>query len=439
MRVTVSPGPLSGRVAIPPSKSHTIRALVIAALAEGISHIRHPLESADTLACITVLRGLGVGIDEARDATGHLTGLTVTGRGGSFTPPAGELDCGNSGTTFYIMLSVASLAGFPVRLTGDAQVRRRPAGPLLDALEDLGAVVARYGEADCAPVTVTGPLRGGRTSISCPTSQYLTSLLIAGPLAPGDSVIDVTLLNERPYVGMTLDWLDRQSIDYRRTGWEAFHVPGGQHYRSFDRVVPGDFSAATFFLAAAAVTGSTLALSGLDMSDSQGDREVIPILERIGCRIASRPDTVTITGPRAAADDAGGAARVEGGTLDLNALPDALPALAVVGTTAASPLRLTNVPQARQKETDRIAVMAEELRVLGARVEEEPDGLIVHPSKLVGGSVSSHGDHRVAMALAVAALRADGPVTIEQAQCVDVTFPGFFDALKRCGAAVSAG
>ena len=426
MNVTVSPGGLSGRVAIPASKSHTIRALVIAALAEGVSRIEAPLDSADTRACMSVLRGLGVQIAETRDVAGQLTDVSVVGRAGSFSRPDGELDCENSGTTFYVMLSVAALADFPVLLTGDAQLRRRSAGPLLGALDELGVTIERHGNGDCPPVTVTGPLRGGKATVACPTSQYLTSLLLAAPLAPIDSELTVPILNERPYVEMTLGWLDSQGVTCRRTGWSGFHVTGGRHYRAFERRIPGDFSAATFFLAAAAVTGSTLYLDGLDMADSQGDREVVSILERLGCSVASDEGTVRIAGP------AGGV--LSGGTLDLNSIPDALPALAVVGTACAEPLRLTNVPQAREKETDRIAVMAHELAALGGRVKELPDGLVVYPSGLSGGLVSSHGDHRIAMALAVAALRTDSPVTISDAEVVGITYPGFFDALRDRGA-----
>ena len=425
MNVTVSPGRLSGRVAIPASKSHTIRALVIAALADGVSRIEAPLDSADTRACMSVLRGLGIQIAETRGHAGRLTELAVVGRNGSFSKPDGELNCENSGTTFYIMLSIAALADFPVLLTGDAQLRQRSAGPLLDALEQLGVKVERCGNGDCAPVTVTGPLRGGKATVICPTSQYLTSLLLAAPLAPIHSEFTVPVLNERPYVEMTLGWLESQGVTCRREGWSEFHITGGRHYRAFESRVPGDFSAATFFLAAAAITGGTLNLDGLDMSDSQGDKEVVSILERLGCGVSTDEGGVRITG-----------GTLSGGTLDLNSIPDALPALAVVGTACAEPLRLTNVPQAREKETDRIAVMAHELAVLGARVEELPDGLVVYPSVLSGGRVSSHGDHRVAMALAVAALRADSPVTISDAEVAGVTYPGYFDALRDCGADV---
>jgi len=428
MNATVARGRLSGRVSIPGSKSHSIRALVIAALADGVSRISAPLESEDTASCIRVLRQLGIQIEEVRDADGALAALIVVGSGGKLRQPATDLDCGNSGTTFYVMLSTAALAGVPVTLTGDDQLQRRSAGPLLTSLEQLGATVGRH-HGDCAPVTITGPLRGGETSIECPTSQYLTSLLLAAPLVERQTVISVPLLNERPYVEMTLAWLASQGITVERSGWSKFVVNGGRKYSPFERRIPGDFSAATFFLAAAAITGSSLELEGLDMADSQGDTAVVSILEGLGCEVDRLSDGIRIAGPQSGLP--------AGGTFDLNAIPDALPALAVVGTACSQPMHLTNVPQARQKETDRIAVMAHELSALGARVEELPDGLVVHPSELAGGTVSSHGDHRVAMALAVAALRALSPVTITDAGVAAITFPGFFDALAACGARVS--
>jgi 3-phosphoshikimate 1-carboxyvinyltransferase len=435
MDVTVHPGRLTGRARIPASKSHTIRGLVIGALAPGVSTLRDPLESSDTRACISVLRGLGVDITEDRNAGGRLTALVVSGRGGEFSRPAGPLDCENSGTTFFVMLGAAALADVPVTLTGDEQLRRRSAAPLLGALEDLGAHVEPGGETGFAPVTVTGPLAGGTTSITCPTSQYLSSLLLATPLATGASEIVVPLLNERPYVQMTLGWLDACGISLEADGLQHFRIPGGQSYRPFDRSIPADFSSASFLLAAAAITGSELFLAGLDMTDSQGDKEVVHILERLGCSVQAEADGIRITGPAARSD--GGRGALAGGMVDLNAIPDALPALAVVGTSCGEPLRLANVPQAREKETDRIAVMAGELRKLGAQVEELRDGLVVHPSRLCGGTVDSHGDHRVAMALAVAGLRADGPVTITGAEVARITYPGFYDTLRSCGAEIN--
>lgn len=432
---------------MPGSKSHTIRALLVAALARGESRITGALDSADTAACIRILRELGVEIEvEGADggAAAPSAGLTlrVSGRDGHFTRPTEPLDCANSGTTLYLALSAAALQSFPVAFTGDEQLQRRSAGPLLAALESMGARVERGGAGDCVPLTITGPIEGGGVSIECPTSQYLSSLLLAAPLAPKGMEIDVPLLNERPYVEITLSWLDDQGIVWERGGWQRFSIAGGRSYHGFERRVPADFSSATFFLAAAAVTGSHLVLGGLDMEDSQGDREVVRILERLGCAVQMGSRHVTIAGPGAAApaptrsDAPEPDTSLAGGEIDLNAIPDSLPALAVVGTTCSAPLRLVNVPQAREKETDRIAVMARVINDLGGRAEELPDGLVVHPGRLKGGTVDSAGDHRVAMAAAVAGLCADGPVTVTNAGVAAITFPGFFETLAAAGARV---
>jgi len=413
MEVTVYPGKVAGSVRIPGSKSHTIRALVLATLAEGRSRIGRPLYSEDTKACLEACRAFGGVITESGGD------WIVSGTGGKLNPPPDVIDVANSGTTLLILLGAASLfPGWSV-FTGDEQIRRRPVGPLVNALNDLGAEAFTTRENGCPPVVLRGPLSGGSTRIACPTSQYLTSLLISCPLARGDSDIEVTELNERPYVEMTLDWLDRAGIEYTRSGWRRFRIRGNQRYPAFERDIPGDYSSATFFLCAAAVTGSRLTLAGLDRNDCQGDREVLTILERMGCSIEEEADGITITGKP-----------LRGGSFDLNNIPDALPALAVTACFAEGVTELRNVPQARLKETDRIAVMREELSKMGADIQERPDGLLIRNSALKGGKVAGHSDHRVVMALAVAGLGAGGPVTIETAETAAVTFPEFFPTLQ---------
>lgn len=419
MTVTMSPGRLSGSVRVPGSKSHTIRALVVATLAEGESVIHAPLWSGDTTSCIEACRLLGARIE----ADGQER-LVVRGTGGSPQVPNDVIDVGNSGTTLYFLTAACGLVadGYSV-LTGDRQIRSRPIDRLIGALTDLGAAAwTTRGGASC-PVIVQGPLSGGETSIECPTSQYLSALLLALPLAPSASVIRVPLLNERPYVEMTLRWLDEQSIAYERDGYSEFRVAGNQRYRAFERSIPGDYSSATFLFCAAALSRSTITVTGLDPGDSQGDRAVLSILADMGCAVEESESSVTISGRR-----------LRGGSFDLNAIPDALPALAATACFAEEEVLLVNVPQARLKETDRIAVMAEELERLGARIEETADGMIIRPGRLRGGRVSSHADHRVAMALAIAGLGADGQVKIDGGEAASITFPRFYDALAQLGA-----
>ncbi|MCX7847037.1 MAG: 3-phosphoshikimate 1-carboxyvinyltransferase [bacterium] len=417
MNLVVSPSSLHGAVRIPASKSHTIRALLIATLADGVSELHNPLESGDTLSCANVCSALGARIER----TPHL--WRVSGTGLNLRIPDTPLDVGNSGTTLYLALATAALADRPITFTGDYQIQRRSAQPLLDALSALGALAVSHRANGCAPITVRGPLRGGSVTLPCPTSQYLSSLLLNCPLASAPTSISVPLLNEQPYVEMTLDWLARQGISLHNDAFQRFFIPGQQRYHPFSRDIPADFSSATFFLVAAAITNSDVELVGLDMHDTQGDKAVVSMLSAMGATIDIAPDRIRVRG-----------GTLHGTTLDLNATPDALPALAVAACFAEGETRLINVAQARIKETDRIAVMTKELRALGANVEELPDGMIIRHSHLHGGHASGHDDHRVVMALAVAGLRASSPLTVHGAEAISVTFPSFVSLMQQLGA-----
>ncbi len=418
MQLRLRRATLRGSVEIPGSKSHTIRAVAIAALAEGESCIRQPLDSADARAAFHAYRGLGVEISDEGDR------WRVQGRGGCFQAPDDVIDVGNSGTTMRVALGSAALLpeGLAV-LTGDAQVRSRPCGPLVQSLNDLGATVCATRGNGCPPLVVEGRIRGGTTTIEAVTSQYLSSLLINCPLAEDDTHIRVPLLNEKPYVGITLDWLDRQGIrlDYA-DDLSVFHIPGGQTYRPVSRRIPGDFSSATFFLAAGALGDNEVLCKGLDLEDTQGDKVVIDYLRAMGADISVEDEGIRVR-----------AAKLRGCELDLNATPDALPMMAVMGCFAEGETRLVNVPQARLKETDRIAVMCAELAKLGADIEELPDGLIIRESALRPAMVEGHADHRVVMSLAIAGCMLDGETVIEGYEAVNITFPTFFDALAGLG------
>lgn len=420
MEFHVKASRLEGTVAIPGSKSHTIRALLCGLLAGGTSIIRKPLDSSDTRSCLRMVRLLGARVREEE-------GLwRVEGCGGEIPVPEDVIDVGNSGTSLYLGMSLAALCEGHTIFTGDHQIRNRPAGPLLSSINDLGGKALSTRGNGMPPCVVSGRMKGGSTAIEAHTSQYLSSLLLASPCASGDTEIRVPLLNEAPYVAMTLSWLERCGIGYEKDDMKYFRIRGGQRYRAFDEAVPADFSSATFFLAAAAVTGSRLVLEGLDLGDTQGDKAVVDILERMGARVERGERFIAIEG-----------AAMRGGVFDLNAIPDALPALAVVACFAEGETRLVNVPQARLKETDRIAVMRMELSRMGARVEEAPDGLVIQRSGLKGARLHGHGDHRVVMALAVAGLAAEGETLIDTAESVAVTFPEFERLMRVAGANIS--
>jgi 3-phosphoshikimate 1-carboxyvinyltransferase len=461
MKVRISPHCFAGTIRAPASKSHTIRRLLIAALAEGVSDIEYPLDSLDARSCLAVCRGLGAEVEEFRaadplgpnpaDGEGErLIRWRVRGMGGrpgggagTSSAAAGEplrLDVGNSGTTLYLALAVAALGTGPVEFTGDEQIRRRSAAPLLEALSGLGVRAESLGRNGCAPILVQGPWRGGRVSLPCPTSQYLSALLLAASLAPAGTrtEINIPLLNERPYIEMTLSYLGAQGIPHEAAAdFSRFVIPGGASWGPVSGPVPGDFSSAAFPACAAAVSGGDLSLLGLDPADTQGDQFFFEMLARMGCEIrweqsgsGGRPTAAGNTGEQVLRLSRRGP--LKGGTFDLNAVPDLLPAAAMTAAFAEGDTALINVAHARLKETDRIAVMAAELAKLGIRCTERPDGLVIHgraETPLRGGAVDGRGDHRIVMAFAAGACGASGPVDIRAAESAAVSYPGFLELL----------
>jgi 3-phosphoshikimate 1-carboxyvinyltransferase len=410
---------LRGDVSIPGSKSHTIRAVAIASLAAGESRIEAPLDSGDARSAIRAFTALGARIECQPDV------WIVQGTGGELRTPDDVIDVANSGTTLNIALGSAALVRKGLTcLTGDHQICQRPSGPLIASLNDLGAWAESSRGNGCSPIVVRGRLKGGKTSIECRSSQYLTSLLMNCPLADGDTTIQVSLLFEQPYVEMTLDWLARQNIKLDRDGLREFRVPGRQNYKAFKRRIPADFSSATFFLCAGVLGDNEVTVQGLDMNDPQGDKAVVDYLRQMGARIEVLPDG----GIRVQPGD------LKGCRIDLNATPDALPMMAVVGCFAEGKTTLANVANARIKETDRITTMRQELSRLGAKITEQPDGLVIEQSKLTGTEVDGHSDHRIAMALAVAGCSIPGQTVVRTAESATVTFPTFMDCMRRLGA-----
>jgi 3-phosphoshikimate 1-carboxyvinyltransferase len=466
MRVRISPRQFSGDVKIPASKSHTIRQLLIASLADGVSEIQYPLDSLDARSCACACGAFGAEIAEYRradlanpnppDENGEkLAGWKVVGNNGfkklkpqssyiedfvSKTPSntsVSSIDVGNSGTTLYLALAIAGLQPELVEFTGDEQIQKRSAAPLLDALSGLG--VQCKSNNGCAPITIKGPWKGGKVSLPCPTSQYLSALLIASPLAPAGVVteIEVPILNEKPYIEMTLSYLTAHGVPFQTAllpsgerDFSRFVIPGGSRWKAFSRSVPADFSSAAFPAAAAAITGGPVTLLGLDPQDTQGDKFIFEMLESMGCKTQWRENiaesgvgvTVSRNGP------------LRGGTFDLNETPDLLPAAAVIAAYAQGDTALVNVAHARIKETDRIAVMAKELAKLGIECTELPDGLIIHGKGALSPPeknpvIDGHGDHRIVMAFAAAALGSPVPIEITGAQSAAVTYPGFLELL----------
>lgn len=424
MILTAKKSILSGIVSIPGSKSHTIRAVFIAALAKGESRIKAPLISNDALSAVECCRAFGAEIDTANPDE-----WTVRGLNGSISRQDIKIDVANSGTTMNLAIGIAALSSpdSEVHLTGDHQIQYRPVGTLLKAVNELGGSARSVLNNDCPPVIVRGRLAGGTTTMECQSSQYLSSLLLACPLADGTTELDIPLLYEPDYARITLDWLDKQNIKYETNAdlsW--FRIPGGQSYKPFRMPIPADFSSATFFLCAASLIGQEVTIQGLDFSDSQPDKAVADYLKAMGANITETPAGIRVR-----------KSQLRGVDIDMNRTPDALPAMAVTAAFAEGTTRLLNVPQARKKETDRIACMAAELKTLGADIEELPDGLVIHGHSgrdLKPWPVRGWHDHRIVMALSIAGMAMNGTLDIDTAEAMNVTFPEYTKLMTRLGA-----
>ncbi|MFA6714836.1 MAG: 3-phosphoshikimate 1-carboxyvinyltransferase [Victivallaceae bacterium] len=416
MKIKVRRSILNGELAVPGSKSHTIRAIAAALMAEGVSIVRAPLESADTRSTLEAAKLLGA---KVREFPGR---WEITGTGGRINNPGKVIDMGNSGTGLRILSGIAGTADSEITFDGDASLRSRPMKQLTDALGNLGVkITSRDGK---CPVSFRGPLKGGRTEVIGTSSQFLTSLLFACPFAQNDTEIIPVKLQEKPYVEITLGWLERLGVKLERTpDMSYFKVPCGQKFKAFDWTIPADFSTAAFPLGAGAVAGGAVRIKNLDFNDLQGDKAVFDFVEKFGAKVERLPGYTQVSPGRLSALE-----------LDLNATPDALPLLAVVAACAEGTTRFVNVAQARIKETDRIACMTRELGKMGIEVEELPDGMVIRGGKLRGAELESYDDHRIVMALTVAALAAEGESVINKAESAAVTYPGFISDFKALGA-----
>lgn len=416
MKLTVSSSTLSGSIAVSGSKSHTIRGIIAALCADGKSILHAPLASEDTLATLDAARLLGAEVVCYSDR------WEITGTQGKFRNPGKVIDMKNSGTGLRLLSGVCALQDFEISFDGDDSLRTRKMSTLLNSFVQLGAKVnAPTGK---CPFSICGPVKGGKTTADGQSSQFLSSLLFSLPLAEKDSIVDLEFLNEQPYVGITTSWMDDLGLVYKKSDnllhWE---IPGKQKIAAFEKNIAADFSTAAFPLIAGLIAGNGIFIRNLDFNDPQGDKKVFDFVEKFGAKIERGKELFI---PRQK--------KLTGCELDLNSTPDALPILAVAAAFAEGTTALVNVPQARIKETDRIAVMAQELAKVGIKTEELPDGLIIHGGTMHAGTVDSHNDHRIAMAFAVAGLAAQEPLVINNAECAGVSYPGFFDDFKQLGA-----
>lgn len=413
MSLVARPGAVRGTVRAAPSKSYTHRALLLGLLAEGETTVRDALLSEDPLATLAAVEALG-----ARVERGDVLRIASDGR---LRAPAKPLDCMNSGTTLRLLTALVALAPGETTLTGDASLRKRPMGPLLAALESLGATT-RSVEGK-APVTIRGPLRGGHAKLPGDvSSQFVSALLLAGAKTPEG--LEVTLdgaLKSEPYVDITREMMQDFGGRAERTP-TGFRVAGGQRFRARDYQVPGDFSTAAFPLAAGALAGD-VTVDNLPERTAQGDRAILDLLRAFGAK-------VTTSGRRATVAQA----PLRGIRADLSDTPDLFPILCALAAHAEGETVLEGAAHLRFKESDRIRAMVANLRKLGVHAEERPDGAVIRGGRVRGATgLVTEGDHRVLMALAVCALRADGPLELDDHDAYKVSYPAFLDDFRMLG------
>ena len=407
---------LDAVVQAPPSKAHTLRALFIASLASGRSTLKNALNAEDQRLSAAALRRMGAKINfDGNDF--HISGV-----GGMPRAPAGKLYLGNSGAGIRFIMSAAALAKGPTVIDGSARMRKRPANDLIDALRQLGIVIGKAGGKAAFPVVVRGnTFNGGVASLSGEkSSQYFSSILISAPYAQHDVTIRATkAIKSRPYIDITLQCMREFGARASNKGYRKFFVEAGKGYKGRQYAIEGDYSNASYFFAAAALTGGKVVVKNLKKNSKQGDMKFIGLLKKMGCTVRQGSNNVEVAGPT----------KLRAIKADMGDMPDIVPTLAVVAACASGTTKITNIEHLRIKESDRIGAVVRELRKLGVKATESKGGMsITGGIKKGGGTVETYNDHRIAMSFAVLGLRQEG-IKIKNPGCVSKSFPDFFRKL----------
>jgi len=438
--------PLHATVRVPGSKSLTNRALIIAALANGVTTIHNALESDDSAQCVESLQRLGfvVGAKHASprsEAERDASPLRVVGLSGHIPSSHAELFVGNAGTAARFLTAMLTLGHGEYIVDGDARMRERPIGDLVDALTQLGAnIQPNYqshsaslqglslpitGHQLCLPLKVIASgLKGGVTRVTGDiSSQFLSGLLIAAPYA--QSPIEIILkndLNSKPYVDMTIAVMKDFGVEVEREGYSRFLIAPQCYKAQPEFMIESDASAASYFFAAPAIVSGTVRVENVSRDSKQGDIAFLDVLQKMGCEVTEGNDFITVGAQHAAP--------LQGVDVDMRDIPDTAQTLAAIAPFANSPTTIRGIASARVKETDRVAAMCNELRRVGVTVEEYDDGLKIYPcDKIQSATIQTYNDHRMAMAFALIGLRAEG-ITIDNPSCVSKTFPNYFEVLE---------
>ena len=402
---------LKATVTVPGSKSYTNRALLIAGLTDGECRLEKPLVSDDTKYMIQALQTFGVPVQEEEGA------FIVSGKGGKLCAPEKDIFIGNAGTAMRFLTTFSTLAPGKIRLDGDERMRERPLADLLDCLTQMGVHAVSVNNSGCPPIDISGgEVPGGEVQLAGDkSSQYLTSILLSAPYFKNDTCIHIQGdLTSKSYADITLDIMKTFGVHVDNESYQRFKVKAGDYYKAQTYQVESDWSSASYFLAAAAVTGGEVTLTGINPHSVQGDAQFTSVLEKMGCRVEKKANALHIKGNP-----------LRGITINMNNMPDAVQTLAVTALFAEGKTVIEGIGNLRIKETDRISALANELTRLGAEVEAGEDFLIIRPGDYKGAEVETYDDHRMAMSFAVAGLKIPG-VRIKDPKCVEKSFPDFF-------------
>ena len=410
-------GKIDAVVSVPGSKSYTNRALITAALADGESTITNALFSDDTKYMTSSLNILGIPIKEDQKNNRFI----IYGKGGIIPAKQANLFIGNAGTAMRFLTAMLTLGNGVYEIDGIERMRQRPIQDLLDGLKQLGADVVSKFNNGCPPVLIRGiGLQGGSAVVKGDlSSQYFSALLMTAPYAKNDVSIEVKgkLVSKR-YVDMTITLMRQFGVDVKNKDHETFFVKSGQSYKAIHYEVEGDASAASYFFAAAAITGGKVRIMGIGSDSLQGDIHFVDVLKSMGCKVTTNTNWIEVQGDS-----------LHGVDVDMGDMPDVVQTLASVAVFARGKTRVRNVKNMRIKETDRIAAVVNELRRIGISAVEYEDGFEIEPSIPKPAEIETYDDHRMAMSFALVGLRAPG-IVIKNPECVSKTFPDYFQRLE---------
>ncbi len=416
MKKSIKPSKIKGTVKAPASKSMLQRAIAAALLAETPTKILNPTYSNDAKAALRVIKALGARVTAGKDEIFIKGGLNPTGD---------VLNCGEAGLSIRMFSPIAALWHEELTLTGEGSLVVRPVSMIEKPLKALGVEVTTTN--GCPPLRVKGPLQGGEAEVDgSMSSQFLTGLLMALPKAPKDSTLKVKDLKSTPYIDMTLSLLDAFGCEVQHSNYETFFIKGNQRYRIGEYQVEGDWSGASFLLVAGAVAeGGSVIVTGLDIESPQADRKIIDAIKAAGASVKMTSGRVEITNSKLKAFD-----------FDATHCPDLFPPLVALACNCKGTTVLTGVNRLTYKESDRAMALEKEFSTLGAVIRIYGNQMKILGTKLKGGTIDSHNDHRIAMAGALAAINAEGDVTIQNPQCVAKSYPDFFEDFAAIGGIV---